>query len=841
MQVKNQTKFASFRACAKAWSDGVAQSVRPLVAGGALILASVVATGGLAHAQGLLAGLIAPEDQPLLEADKAFAADVKVDGENHALVSWVIADHYYMYRQRFAVTTDTPGVTIGELDIPGGKVKSDPAFGDVETYEKFVSIKVPLSGAAGKKVALKLAGQGCNEPVGVCYPPIAHDVVLDLSTATVSTNNGGNTVNIQSTDTPAQNTVVQNSSTHSGLSQMTAAGTTAASQSGGSWGSAAGTQPITSLSDLTTILGGGEPEFLEVDEAFKFNLVATGPEQLLADFVIADGYYLYRNQMAFEVEPSQATLGAPAYPTGKEKEDEFFGKTEVYYNNVVAPLPVTRFSSDAQDITVTAKYQGCAEAGICYPPVTKKITLRLPQLIGTANASTPAAASTPGVVAQVSETKTENSGGRFADKGFWGLMAAAFGIGVLLTFTPCVLPLIPILASVIGGQGETVTKARGGFLAAVYVLGTAVTYAAIGYVAGATGEQLQAYFQNVWAVGTLVVIFVVMSLSMFGLFELQMPGFLQSRLQTSTQDIKGGAVGGVFVLGLVSALIVGACVSPLLISALSVAIARGDAWLGASMMFALALGMGVFLIAFGFGAGHLMPKAGAWMDRVKQAFGVVLLGVAIYMLNIFPEVPVLLLWAALFIVVAVYLGATQSLAEGSSGWRYLGKGVGTVLLVWGIAAMLGGFTGNRDLLNPLPGFAARVAGSSPVAATKTHEELFQRVGNDQELDVALASAKASGKMVLLDYYADWCVDCKRMEATTLVDPVVSKILDSRFVMLQVDVTDPKDPATSALKKRYGVFGPPAILFFDTTGKEIKDKRLYGYRNAKTFAAILNGV
>ncbi len=795
-------------------------------------LATVMTTGGIATAQGLLSGLLAPEDKPLLEAEKAFAADVTPQADGTAVVSWVIADDYYMYRQRFAVTSDTPGVTIGALDIPAGKVKSDPAFGDVETYEKFVSIKVPLEGAGGKKVALKLAGQGCNEPVGVCYPPITHDVVLDLSTATASTDVPAGTLNVQSTDTVS-------------ASNSTGLMSSGDASSGGAWGSSSNSTPINSLSELTTILGGGEPQFLEVDEAFKLNLVATGPEALLADFVIADGYYLYRNQMAFEIDAGEGALGTPEYPTGKEKEDEFFGKTEVYYNSVVAPVSVARRSADAHNITVTAKYQGCAEAGICYPPVTKKFTLQLPQLIGQAVASTTDTNSGLAKDARTDADSTQSTGGRFADKGFWGLLAAAFGIGVLLTFTPCVLPLIPILASVIGGQGENVTRARGGLLAAIYVLGTAVTYAAIGYVAGATGEQLQAYFQNAWAVGTLVVIFVVMSLSMFGLFELQMPGFVQSRLQSSTQDIKGGAFGGVFVLGLVSALIVGACVSPLLISALSVAIARGDAWLGASMMFAMAMGMGVFLIVFGFGAGHLMPKAGAWMDRVKQGFGVVLLGVAIYMLNIFPEVPVLLLWAALFIVVAVYLGATQSLPQGSSGWRYLGKGVGTVLLVWGIAAMLGGFTGNRDLLNPLPGFAGRVAGSgsgvAQVGATKSHDELFQRVNNADELDAALATAQSNGKMVLLDYYADWCVDCKRMEASTLVDPAVTKILDSRFTMLQVDVTDPNDPATSALKKRYGVFGPPAILFFDTSGRELKDKRLYGFRDAKTFAAILDGV
>lgn len=807
-----------------------------IVAFGVVAGAGLFAPGGEARAQGLLSALIEPEDQPLLEPEAAFASDVVATDDGAAIVSWVIADDYYMYRQRFAVTTDTPGVVVGELDIPGGKIKSDPAFGDVETYEKLVQIKVPLSGAAGKSVSLKLAGQGCNEPVGVCYPPITRDVVLDLTTATASTQVTGNTPGMMSTDTPASGGLQSTA-----LAQVT---TDTPTQSGGAWGGsgAASSSSINSLSELSSILGGSEPQFLDVDEAFQLDLVTTDPQQLLADFVIADGYYLYRDQMSFKVDAGNVSALQPVYPAGKEKDDEFFGKTTVYYSRASVPVNVGRQGAEPESVTVTATYQGCADEGICYPPVTKKFSLKLPQLVASAVASTTAgAAGSVAVGGTAALSDSGSSEGRFANKGFWGLMAAAFGIGVLLTFTPCVLPLIPILASVIGGQGENVTRARGGLLATIYVLGTAVTYAAIGYVAGATGEQLQAYFQNAWAIGVLVAIFVVMSLSMFGLFEVQMPGFLQSRLQNSTQNIKGGAFGGVFVLGLVSALIVGACVSPLLISALSVAIARGDPWLGASMMFAMSLGMGVFLIALGFGAGHVIPKAGPWMDKVTKGFGVLLLGVAIYLLSIFPEVPVLLLWAALFIVVAVFLGATQSLPEGVTGWRYFGKGVGTVMLVWGIAAMLGGFAGNRDLLNPLHGLTAGVGGAGTTTVAKSHDELFERVGNGAELDAALAAAKSSGKMVLLDYYADWCIDCKRMEATTLVDANVSAILDAEFVMLQVDVTDPNDEATSSLKKRFGVFGPPAILFFDGAGRELKSKRLYGYRNAKKFVEILQGV
>jgi len=342
-----------------------------------LLLALAVTVGalalsGVAQAQGLLSGLIAPEDQPLLEPEQAFVADVVAADDGSAVVSWIIADDYYMYRQRFAVTTDTPGVVIGELDIPGGKVKSDPAFGDVETYEKLVRIKVPMTGASGKSVSLKLAGQGCNEPVGVCYPPISHNAVLDLSTATASTEPA---VNAMSTDNPPNAQL----STELPTSALAQNNSDTAAQSGGAWGSASSSSSssISSLSELSTILGGGEPEFLDVDDAFQLDLATTDPTQVLADFVIADGYYLYRDQMSFKVDTNTISTLQPDFPAGKEKDDEFFGKTTVYYQRATVPVNLNRQNADAQSVTVTATYQGCADEGICYPPVTKKFSLQL--------------------------------------------------------------------------------------------------------------------------------------------------------------------------------------------------------------------------------------------------------------------------------------------------------------------------------------------------------------------------------------------------------------------------------------------------------------------------------
>ena len=387
------------------------------------------------------------------------------------------------------------------------------------------------------------------------------------------------------------------------------------------------------------------------------------------------------------------------------------------------------------------------------------------------------------------------------------------------------------MSSFIVGESNNANRAHGGLLSLVYVLGTAVTYTAAGVVAGATGDQLQAYFQNIWFVGFVSIVLVVLALSMFGLYEIQMPSGIQSHLQQKTQKMAGGKLAMVFVLGVISALIVGACVSPLLIGALGVAIVKGDPTLGGAIMFSMALGMGFFLVAIGFGLGAVLPRAGAWMDYIKYGFGVVLIGTAIYLLGTIPWVPVLYLWSVLFIITAIYCGALQSLPQGASGWRYLGKGVGVVLLVWGVLALLGGMSGNRDILHPID-----IAGwnkDSTVSESVGVE--FVRVNNLADLDEQLEVARINQKPAMLDYYADWCVDCIRMEKATFNDSQVVEIL-SEFVLIQVDVTDATNESTNAVKKKYGVYGPPAMLFFDRNGLELSELRRYGFMSPPEFLA-----
>ncbi|MGU9956943.1 MAG: protein-disulfide reductase DsbD family protein, partial [Arenicellales bacterium WSBS_2016_MAG_OTU3] len=376
----------------------------------------------------------------------------------------------------------------------------------------------------------------------------------------------------------------------------------------------------------------------------------------------------------------------------------------------------------------------------------------------------------------------------------------------------------------------------------LYVLGTAITYGIIGWIAGATGEQLQAYFQNIYAIGAISLLFVVMALSMFGLFEIQMPSFMQSRIQEKT-DGMGGSAFMVFVLGIVSALIVGACVSPLLISVLSIALVQGDPVLGAAMMFIMALGMGVVLVLVGVGSSWLLPRAGMWMDYVKYAFGVMLIAVAIYLLGAIPAVPVQLLWAALLIVLSVYLGAIQPLPEAANRWRYFAKGVGIILLVWGVIGLLGGLQGNRNILHPLPDnmFTGGVASTNAQQNTSLAHAEFMRVKNLDELTILRKRAVMESKPLLLDYYADWCTDCIRMEETTFKDAGVINALKN-YVLVQVDVTDPKDEDGKALKSEFNIYGPPATVIFGKDGKELGDEfRFYGYRSAAELLALLNKV
>ena len=715
----------------------------------------------------------------LLEPDQAFAFSAQVVAPDQVQVAWKIAPGYYMYLDKFIFEADPAGAKIARIELPKGKIKKDEFFGDVEIFEDSARIDLALARTAtdGGQLKLKTVGQGCNEPIGVCYAPISHTIDLTLPTA----------------------------------------GAVASSE-------------LNSVADLQQLLGvaSSEPEFLDPDQAFSIDINALSRDRLTARFIVAPGYYLYRDKIDL-VAAAGGTLGEGTMPSAKLKQDPYFGDVQIYEKDFVVELPLVSPASASQ-LEVIAHYQGCADQGICYPPIKKSFTVALPTLISDANAATTATTSQASIESSPGGTALPIGAGEFV-----GYLLAAFGTGLLLSFTPCVLPLIPILLGSVVGQAG-VSRGRSTWLASVYVLGTVITYAAIGAVAGATGEQLQAYFQNIWAIGAIAIILSVMALSMFGLFEIQMPSVIQSRLSASSRSLSGSG-GMVLILGALSALIVGACVSPLLISVLSIAILKGDPWLGGALMAAMALGMGVILIAAGAGASWLIPKSGIWMERVKQSFGVMLLAVAVYLLGVVPEVPVLLLWSALLIITGIYLGAARNMGEHPPGWMLFSKGVGTVMLIWGVLAMIGGFSGNRDILAPVS-IQGLVSGSPP--QNQIESLSFQKVVTLEGLGATLASSRSSGEKVLLDFYADWCTDCLRMEKSTFKDQGVQRAL-ADYRLLKVDVTDPEDPGTLAIKKHFGVFGPPAMLFFGADGVEHRDQRLYGFMGASDFARLLNNL
>ena len=364
------------------------------------------------------------------------------------------------------------------------------------------------------------------------------------------------------------------------------------------------------------------------------------------------------------------------------------------------------------------------------------------------------------------------------------LLLAAFIAGLLLTFTPCVLPMIPVLSSILAGQGQSLTRTKGGLIAFSYVLGTSVTYAAMGALAGATGDQLQAYFQNIWAIGLLSTLLVIMAIAMFGAFQFQMPGAVQERIQRRTKTLVG-SVPLVFMLGLISALIIGACVSPVLISVLGIAITSGSALLGAELMFTMSIGMGLPLIALGVGAGHLVPRAGPWMEKIKHGFGVMLIALAIYILGTLPQIPVLLLWGSFFIMLSVFAGTTRRNDSLVSNWQRLEKGAGIILLVWGIMLIAGGLTGQRDIFRPLPPSLFNNTSGVDVSTDMTQSDRisgdsFIRISDLAELQQQLLVAGSNNRKVLIDYYADWCVDCARMEKTTFCRSTGQGKTEGRF-------------------------------------------------------------
>lgn len=556
-----------------------------------------------------------------------------------------------------------------------------------------------------------------------------------------------------------------------------------------------------------------DDKFLPPDQAFKLKLTAAGPQTLHADFSVAPGHYLYRERLKFSIKaPADISIANIALPAGELKQDPTFGQTEVYHHDITAVLTLAGASRDA--VTVSATYQGCSEKGLCYAPIQKTLVVGLPDtttLPGTTDSAT-----------------TDDQATSLLKNGkLWLIAISFFGFGLLLSLTPCVLPMIPILSSIIVGS-----KQRGRLhsfnLSLAYTLGMALSYTLIGIAAGLSGQLLSTALQNAWVLGGFALVFVLLALSMFGFYELRLPSHLQSRVLNTSSRFKGGRWIGVFIMGALSALIVSPCVAAPLAGALLYISQTHDVLLGGMALFALAMGMGMPLLLIGASAGSVLPKAGPWMNTVRKLFGVVMLGMAVWLVS--PVIPASLsmaLWAVLLIIPAIYLHALDGLPAAASQWQKFCKGIGIILLVIGIALLIGALSGNRSLLQPLAGLKQENVQQSASLP-------FVQVKNLQELDQQLQAA--AGKTVMLDFYADWCVACKEYERYTFSDRRVQQRLQNT-VLLQADVTQ-NSAADIALLKRFELFGPPGIIFFDKRGQQLPGK-IVGYQNAERFMESLN--
>ncbi|MDH5423477.1 MAG: protein-disulfide reductase DsbD [Gammaproteobacteria bacterium] len=587
-------------------------------------------------------------------------------------------------------------------------------------------------------------------------------------------------------------------------------------------------------------LGNDESEILKPDDAFKLSTEQTD-NKLIANWEIADGHYLYRDKFKLTLlDANGVESGEFELPAGEKKNDEFFGEIFVFHHTANASLAYTNNTGSEQKVTLKVNYQGCSEiSGICYPPITKKIPLNLP--VSSVNtASTVSADNTRQTTTIVKDdyvSEQDRIASTLSSGSTWIILISFFGFGLLLAFTPCVFPMIPILSSIIIGHGKDITTRNAFTMSTVYVLAMALTYTAAGVFAGLFGENLQAAFQNPWILVSFSIVFVALSFSMFGFYDLQLPSSWQSKLTSISNNQKGGSLSGVAVMGFLSALIVGPCVAAPLAGALIYIGQTGDAVLGGLALFSLSLGMGAPLIAIGTSAGKLLPRAGAWMDAVKAVFGVMLLAVAIWMLErILPAAASMTLWALLLIISAIYMGALEALDHGISGWRRLWKGVGIFFLAYGVLILLGVASGGKDVLQPLKG----VAFAAGTQSTQQSAHLqFRQIKGLAGLETALADAKAQGKPVMLDFYADWCVSCKEMESLTFSDAAVQKQL-SGFILLQADVT-PNDELDQQLYDHFKIIGPPAIIFYDTNSQERRNLRVVGYMPAAEFTAVIGRV
>lgn len=587
-----------------------------------------------------------------------------------------------------------------------------------------------------------------------------------------------------------------------------------------------------SASVFDQLLGQKDDGPLDVEQAYQFEAIETAPGQFQLFWTIEEGYYLYQDKIKFTL-PEGVRITNSVYAQAELKDDPLFGEVKVYHGQ--AEVLLSLLAEQAQsDVPISVEYQGCWEGGICYPPVTKTFTANIiPNQAAEAEANIEPAADAAKWERGLSLTD-QNQVTQFLNEASWSLILLLFFVaGLGLSLTPCVFPMIPILASVIAGQQQQ--SARQGFwLSLVYVLAMAVTYTLAGVLAGLFGSNIQAAFQTPWIITLFSLLFVLFAGAMFGFYRLEMPHTLQNKLNLMCRHQQGGQFVGVAVMGFLSALIVGPCVAAPLAGALIFIGQTGDPWLGGGALFSMSLGMGVPLILVGTSAAKFLPQAGNWMNTVKHGFGVIMLLMAVWMLDrIVPTQLTLLLVGMILIVTAVFMSATDRLKRTASAAQRLGKGLGIILLVYGLSLLIGAAAGSQSLLYPLKGL---VSGVSAQKADQNFMQRFVKIRSEEALAPILENAREQRMPVMLDLYADWCVSCKELEVLTFADNAVQDRL-AEFVLVKVDLTK-NDDAAKAFYRRYAVVGPPALIFYNQQGEELPNKLVVGVPSAAAFVQHL---
>jgi thiol:disulfide interchange protein DsbD len=720
----------------------------------------------------------------ILKPEQAFRYTISATADE-IVVRWRIEPAHYLYRERMSYESRTPGITLGSAVIPAGTPHNDEYFGQMHIFRDQLEVRLPVSDRPPGAVSLTLAikSQGCAD-IGLCYPPQLWLANVELPAAASSTAAPGRLGALLNRPRP-----------------------------------------------------GASDEPLPVAQAFPLDVALADDFTLQIRWDTTPGYYLYRHTLKASTDSDSVQLGPPSLPAGTPMQDEAYGDTLVFHEPVTMTIPLSRRGPGAVSLPLTIEYQGCKLDSICYPPQRVQLSLELPA-ISTNQSST----ATP---APRTEAEQDRLYTVIRDGNLLAVMAMFAGFGLLLSFTPCCLPMYPILSGIIVGQsgaraeGDGAQKrgtARSFLLSVAFVLGMAVTYTALGAIFAAAGAQVQAVMQKPVVTIGVALLFVALALSMFGLFDLQIPSSWQTRLNALSGRQRSGQLLGAGVMGMISAAVVTTCVTPPLVAALTVIARTGDLTRGALALFALAIGMGIPLLAIGASAGHLMPKTGAWMNSVKAIFGLMMLGMAVWMLDrLWSGTVTMALWGILLVTGSVLLGTFTSLDNKAGVAPKLGKALGLIALLYGLVLLLGAFGGSKDASQPLEFLRGTASDSADKHAESSP---LTRIKTSADLDAQLARAAAAGKPVLLDFYADWCVSCKELEKYTFSDPAVRKEL-GQAIALQADVTA-MDADDQALMQRFGIIGPPTIVFFGADGSEQPDYRVVGFMKAEAFAAHLRG-